>query len=413
MAQPTTQNINAGFDPTGYDEISGAALKQLLDLVTMAEDKGIIVATIDVAGVPTVPDADEHEEWQRFIWLRIGATSVGIYCWNPGGATDPTYLNWQPAFQAAIPAGSIQGYQIALNTITDANISTVSWSKIIGAPTTINSGSAAGGDLAGTYPDPTIDALAVTTGKIAINAVTGGAAGQLGTGANGATLANNIAVPAASTGGSPAGASVGVPLANDRVVVGVGATAYATVRKLIDALAEPVVGDANKIVAVNAAGNAFEYRSTGQVLQSVIKRMTATTSNVVIPLDNTLPQIGEGSEIITLNFAPISLTSLIRVRFGGFVAGEGDKAVILALFMGAGADAKQAVAAFPDDTSEPCYLALEHVVLSPGIALIAIAVRMGPSAASTCRINALASGAVFSTAAESFLIVEEIVGTLS
>lgn len=318
MPQPSTQDIAAPFDPTAYTTLTSAQLLQYLQGAYPGTAVGFVVTTTDVAGVPQVPDANTNTKWQKYIWQRVLVNSVGLYVWNVGGASDATYLQWTPAFSAAIPAGSLQGYQLANNTVTDANIANVNWSKITNAPTTINSGSAAGGDLTGTYPNPVVGPLAITTSKIAQNAVNGGATGQMGIGANGVDVTENIKVPAASTYASPAGAAAGAPLANDRLVVGVGATAYATVRKVLDALSEPVAGDALKNIQVNAGGTGFQYStlSTNRILQYVVATSAAKTSSIGNVNTASLPKYGDTGLIDFFNqaFTPLSATSTIIVR---------------------------------------------------------------------------------------------------
>lgn len=136
------QVLIPGFDPTSYVQLTGAQIGQLFNQSTFATSIGGVITTQDDGGGnPNVPNPNLDGTLLTYIWLRIGTPTVSgnfvvAYVWNPNSANpvSPTVLlNWNPITAASIPPASIQGFQIASNTIpATALAGGISASQVIG-----------------------------------------------------------------------------------------------------------------------------------------------------------------------------------------------------------------------------------------------------------------------------------------
>jgi hypothetical protein len=147
----------------------------------------------------------------------------------------------------------------------------------------------------------------------------------------------------------------------------------------------------------------------GSVVDSAYaENVTWATLSTLIPTDDTIPQITEGTEILTATITPKKTTNKIRVHVELWGSTAAASTMIAALFVNAAANAV-AVVEVTSDPDRKC-MSLSYQYTPGATSSQTIAVRAGPSAATTMVINGTSAARKFGGASRCTLEITEIAG---
>lgn len=194
-------------------------------------------------------------------------------------------------------------------------------------------------------------------------------------------------------------ASVGLitEVGNDGIVVIQSGLAGAKV----DALTIDANGRLTEIIRT---GNA----SVGKVVQIVrVQSGALATGTLTIPYDDTIPQITEGNEFMTLAITPTATTNILKIDVvgNGGIGNDGSHWMV-ALFVGTTANALAADAAH-NDISSMMNVKFTHFVLAGVTSELTFRVRIGGNEAGTTTFNGGAGARRFGGVSSSSITITE------
>lgn len=166
------------------------------------------------------------------------------------------------------------------------------------------------------------------------------------------------------------------------------------------------------IVTVNTQGQitAITQANITGVIQAVKATYTANADlTTVIPLDDTIPQNTEGTQILTADITPNYTTSQLLVEFSGFGTLTSVGTMIAAIFRDTTADAIKATAVYISTANQMNHFYLRAFVPSTAITTTTFKIRVGPNASNTMRLNGSGSSRYFGGISNASLSVMEIV----
>lgn len=246
-----------------------------------------------------------------------------------------------------------------------------------------------------------------------------------------------VDVASATTCDIGAAASNYVRITGTTTITGLGTIASGVRRKVVFAGALTLTHNATSLILPNngqnittAAGDCAEFQSegsgnwrctsyllaNGRALSYVPNRSyaeytTHATLTANIPSDNTIPQVGEGTQILSAAITPTATTNRVRARIqvplGLGSGGSADNACV-ALFRNGGANAIACTFLRLVDGSVP-YPGILEFEDSPGsTSAQTYTVRVGANSASVT-VNGVASGRLGGGVSRGTIILEEIV----
>jgi len=147
----------------------------------------------------------------------------------------------------------------------------------------------------------------------------------------------------------------------------------------------------------------------GSVVQSAYTQTGAVaTGTTLIPIDDTIPQITEGNEYMTLAFTPLSASNLLRIRVTAQLSSNASNNLIAALFQDSTANALASMWQSEPTGGQSFPITFTHTMTAGTTSATTFRVRAGGSNASTVTFNGGSSIRQLGGVMASSISVEEI-----
>lgn len=135
---------------------------------------------------------------------------------------------------------------------------------------------------------------------------------------------------------------------------------------------------------------------------------TVATGTTLIPHDNTIPQITEGDEYLSLAITPTSATNTLKIEVVVMLSHSSATYLIPALFQDSTADALKAASEFNSTAGGTVSVAFTHVMTAGTTSATTFRVRCGGAGAGTTTFNGDTGTQRFGGVAPSSIIITEI-----
>jgi len=152
----------------------------------------------------------------------------------------------------------------------------------------------------------------------------------------------------------------------------------------------------------------FDKAATGFAVQVVTSSYNAVaTGTTVMPLDDTIPQITEGNEYMTVTITPKATTHTLVIEADFLYSTSANAHTVWALFQDATANALAADTMYQAVTSQLMTSRLIYTMAAGTTSATTFRLRIGPASAATTTFNGTGGGRLFGAITKSTMTVTE------
>lgn len=148
----------------------------------------------------------------------------------------------------------------------------------------------------------------------------------------------------------------------------------------------------------------------GRVLKQIVTFQTGTvaTGTTVIPIDNTIPQITEGDQYMSLAITPTNALSTLEIDVSANISNSAGVGLVTALFQDVIANGLAAQVIYQAQVTGNVLMTFKHVMTAGTTSATTFKVRCGSSAAGTTSFNGgLSVGQIFGGVMASRITIKE------
>jgi hypothetical protein len=172
-------------------------------------------------------------------------------------------------------------------------------------------------------------------------------------------------------------------------------------------LARGANGALGSVLTVDANGNPLfsQARTVAQI--QTFQTSAVATGTTQIPVDDTIPQITEGDQYMTLTITPKNASSTLVIDVHAMLNASAATTISGAIFQDSTANAIAATAFFSSTTNAVCPFSFRHIMTAGTTSATTFRFRAGPSGAVTLTFNGSSGARIFGGVASSRITITE------